>query len=363
MNPEIFVQGALSSSMDEKGYVSFHRFFPEQLEAVQSNAMWNAMTDSAAGVVLRFRTNGSRISLRCRPHNVLKLFLPVAKQVKPADKKQAKENMMRMFGGGGTNHHARVDGIDFLLDGRLVKSERPRRTTLHFSFSNPQHRLREVEIVLPLILGCGFSHLRSNGSLEPAAKRPQILCLGDSITQGFVAGWPSKCYVARLGDALDADVLNQGIGGHIFQPESLNGMEKLPFCPACITVAYGTNDWHDCQSIQELQANISAYFARLHALFPGVPVYIISPLWRADCDDKRPHGAPLTHVRQLLLSEQEKYDHMTVIDGYTLIDHDTLLFEDGFLHPNRQGFAQMTDRLLQAIRTATLQASNRKQNQ
>jgi len=350
MNLEIFAKGCLASSIDEKGYFSFSRFFPEQLEAVAPNAMWSAMTDSAAGVVLRFRTNGSRITLRCRPHNVLKLFLPVAKQVRPSDKRQARENMKRLFG-GGSNRHAQVDGIDFLLDGRLVKSERPRHTKLRFSFSNPQHRTHEVQIALPLILGCGFARLHANGSLEPAANRPQILCLGDSITQGFVAGWPSKCYVARLADALDADVLNQGIGGHIFQPESLNGMEKLPFVPACITVAYGTNDWHDCETIEEIRSNICGYFARLEQLFPSVPVYIISPLWRADCEEARPHGAPLTVVREILMQETAAYHrHMTVLDGSTLLDHKVELFEDEFLHPNRTGFAQMADRLLQAMR-------------
>ena len=349
MNPEGFARGAAASVTGKNGYVSFLRFFPEQRQAVEQNAMWRAMTDSAAGVVLRFRTDGSRITLRCRPHNVLKLFLPVAKQVRPADKKQAKENMKRMFGGG--NHgHAKVDGIDFLLDGRLIKSVLPRRTTLRFSFSNPQHRLHEVQISLPLIVGCGFAGLRSNGSLEPAAERPQILCLGDSITQGFVAGWPSKCYTALLADALNADVLNQGIGGHIFHPESLNGLERLPFRPACITVAYGTNDWHDCPSVDTIRTNASAYLARLHGLFPETPVYVISPLWRADCGQLPAHGAPLSVIRQILQQEVQKYGHMTLIDGDTLIDHRTELFEDGFLHPNRQGFAQMTKRLLAVIR-------------
>ena len=351
MNPEIFAQNAVAFVTGKDGFVSFYRFFPEQLQAVAPNAMWHAMTDSAAGVILRFRTNGSRISICCRPHNVLKLFLPVARQVRPADKKQAKENMKRMFGGG--NHgHTKVDGIDFWLDGRLVKSELPRRGTLRFSFSNPQHRLREVQIVLPLIVGCGFANLRSNGSLEPAAKRPQILCLGDSITQGFVAGWPSKCYVARLADALDADALNQGIGGHIFQSESLNGLEHLPFQPVCITVAYGTNDWHDCASLEVICRNVSAYLTHLHELFSKTPIYIISPLWRADCDSLPPHGAPLAEIKNILLQESRKYDHMTLVDGSTLIDHDTGLFEDGFLHPNRQGFAQMTERLLSVIRSA-----------
>lgn len=74
MNPEIFAQNAVASVTGKDGYVSFSRFFPAQLQAVAPNAMWRAMTDSAAGVVLRFRTNGSRISLRCRPHNVLSFF-------------------------------------------------------------------------------------------------------------------------------------------------------------------------------------------------------------------------------------------------------------------------------------------------
>jgi hypothetical protein len=50
----------------------------------------------------------------------------------------------------------------------------------------------------------------------PVPPRRRLLALGDSITQGMVAAGPAGGYAMQLARLLDADLLNQGVGGHIF---------------------------------------------------------------------------------------------------------------------------------------------------
>lgn len=340
MDPRELAHNALGCTADRKGYVSFTRFFPQQLRAVEPDAMWRAMSDAATGVYLGFLTDGNRLTLQFRPHSVFRLLLPVARQVKPQDRREATENMKRMFG-SKAGRKVRVDGVDFTVDGVLSHTAPPKRGTLRFAWENPQNGLHEIRVYLPLLLGGGYRGLKVNGSVRPLPAKKRLLCLGDSITQGFVAGSPSLCYVSRLAAALGADALNQGIGGHIYQPESLDGLQRLDFRPDAITVAYGTNDWHQAASLDTVRERIRAYYDRLTALFPDTPVFAVSPLWRADLDEPRAHGEPLTVLRELLAQETARYPNVRVVDGFSLMAHDASLFEDGFLHPNADGFAQI----------------------
>ena len=68
----------------------------------------------------------------------------------------------------------------------------------------------------------------------------KIIFIGDSITQGYDAVFASQSYANKMAYMLDAEIVNQAIGGEIFRPAILD--EKLPFAPDLITVAFGTND-------------------------------------------------------------------------------------------------------------------------
>lgn len=174
----------------------------------------------------------------------------------------------------------------------------------------------------------------------------RILCLGDSITQGMDARRPSSIYPVLISRALDAELLNQGVGGYVFAEELLDA--ELPYRPDVITVAYGTNDWGRHESIASFERACGGFFAKLAEIYPSTPVYALTPLWRADQDKPRPLGA-FADVSAAIWRVAGAYGNVTLIDGSALIPHRTELFGDAHLHPNEEGFLHMAMNMLQRI--------------
>lgn len=179
---------------------------------------------------------------------------------------------------------------------------------------------------------------------EPSSKK--LLCLGDSITQGMDASCPSLTYPVRLSRRLGVDLLNQGVGGHYFDADSLDIWDPS-YRPDLITVAYGTNDWKKWSSIGEFSLRIRHYLDRVIELFPSSPVFVITPLWRADCYENAEMGS----FGQLIAAIEEaaggRHPDLRVVRGLDLIPHDRALFPDR-IHPNDDGFAIMADKLYDA---------------
>lgn len=114
---------------------------------------------------------------------------------------------------------------------------------------------------------------------EPVGHRCKLLCVGDSITQGFIARFPSAVYASVLARALDAELLNQGVGGETFNEALIDGATN--YVPDLITVAYGTNDWVK-KTLAEFRVDAAAYLKQLRAAWPKARLIIVSPLWRRD---------------------------------------------------------------------------------
>jgi lysophospholipase L1-like esterase len=137
---------------------------------------------------------------------------------------------------------------------------------------------------------------------------------------------------------------NLGVGGFHFDADSLKG---LTLCPDLITVAYGTNDWHyHNQDIHKILSKADAYFKALSIAFKDIPIFIISPIWRADSDTSE--QSAFIQLGENLLQLAQEYGFHTV-SGMMLVDHDISLFSDKELHPNVRGFIQYADRLFLEI--------------
>lgn len=76
-----------------------------------------------------------------------------------------------------------------------------------------------------------------------AVKNEKVLWLGDSITQGYGPLRSSCTYVSVANRILNYDIINQGIGGYIYDKNSLMKMEGYE--PDKIIVALGTNQYKD----------------------------------------------------------------------------------------------------------------------
>jgi lysophospholipase L1-like esterase len=291
------------------------------------------MSACSSGVEISFSTPGDVVSFECRRDFHLKVFLDglwaLAKSKLTRDKELVKP----------------VDGFDLLVDGELKGFLPPKNGRLEFEFSNEGESPVDVRILFPAISGVKIRGLEVNAAVDGQSEEKEwILCLGDSVTQGMIAVNPSLNYVARLSAKLNVDALNQAVGGFEYRASSLEGLQEIP-APKLITVAFGSNDWAFNPDLEDIRRNVEEYYAKLTTLFPGVPVYAITPLWRGDLEAGAKCGA-LSDVAACIETACNKYPSITVVDGLELIPHDTSYFADGVLHPNAKGFEVMADNLL-----------------
>lgn len=181
---------------------------------------------------------------------------------------------------------------------------------------------------------------------EAMKNRHTLLVFGDSITQGYDAVHPGFSYTNILAGDLDLEVFNKAIGGDTFRPEVIDPEEKIS--PDAILVAYGTNDWSTMPH-EHLKNTSEEFFRKLAGTYPAVPVYVILPIWRKDCDRITQAGT-FPEARETIRLAASMDPAFTCIDGLELLPHVTSFYSDGYLHPNDHGFCCMAKKLLEKIR-------------
>lgn len=187
--------------------------------------------------------------------------------------------------------------------------------------------------------------LDNGATIAPVKKDKKLLAFGDSITHGMDAYRPSQRYIAQLADFLEADEYNKAIAGETYCP----GLAacKDDFTPDYITVAYGTNDWSN-KSREELEKNSRLFYENLQKNYPGVPTFVLTPLWRATRDMEKPFGS-FDDVEVIIRESAAEFPQIRVIRGYDLVPHDTKYFVEATLHPTTEGFAHYGKNLCATI--------------
>lgn len=188
--------------------------------------------------------------------------------------------------------------------------------------------------------------LDDGASVVPVKKEKKLLAFGDSITHGMDAYRPSQRYIAQLAEFLQADEYNKAIAGETYCPGLAACRED--FTPDYITVAYGTNDWSN-KSREELEKNSRLFYENLQKNYPGVPTFVLTPLWRATRDLEKPFGS-FDDVEVVLRESASAFPQIRVIRGYDLIPHDTKYFVEAMLHPTTEGFAHYGKNLCAEIK-------------
>ena len=188
--------------------------------------------------------------------------------------------------------------------------------------------------------------LDDNAKIKPLKRRLKLLAYGDSITQGYIAEYPSLTYISRLASMLDADVLNKGIGGDCFSDRIISSPDD--FKPDIITVAYGTNDWNS-HSAEDTQRNIRRFFSLLRATYPEAKIFAITPIWRSDFDKKTQFPCTADKVEDMIRENIKGIYDIIVFSGWNLVPHLPEFFADKFLHPNDLGFGIYAENLYKKI--------------
>lgn len=281
------------------------RFYKTQEQVYSAHEAYFLRTRATSGVRLECRTDASALKISCRA------FAGSAKDWYGLDLK--------------------VDGILWgHFEGTLQESDH-----IHWSHSLPQGE-KTITLYLPCLTGVEIleTDLENATVLEPIEYTEKILVMGDSITQGYSAHFPSMTYVAQMAAYRNADYLNQAIGGETFHPEILT---PLDWKPTMAIIAYGTNDWA-LKSREGLTQDATAFLDRFHQLYPELPTVVITPIWRSDALTRRNDDFRYEETDGILKEIVASYPNMRAVSGQKLFPRIRVLFEDLKIHPTELGF-------------------------
>jgi len=316
---------------EEDGAVAFHRFTEKQEELYcRERSKFANRPLMPAGVKLRFRTASGRLGIKARVDTELR----------------RRYFSMEVFANGKKvgelcNFDVNTIPFNYIFE--------PFETGSFSDCFELGEGEKEICIHLPWGIKMNLEEitLDDGASFVPVHTDKRLLCLGDSITQGYDALHPSQRYAARLAELLSAEEHNKAIAGEIFFPE-LAELLSEESAPDYISVAYGTNDW-DQKNVEELVGNARAFFASLAAQFPESELIVITPIWRADCETAdRP--VSFTELAQIIEEAASCHPKAHVVNGLDIYPHDKAYFPDGYLHPGDEGFRCYSDGLARVLK-------------
>ena len=244
--------GAYSFEETPDGYLKANQHTKEQMEYFKGALdFWYERCDASTAKTFEFQTEATEVSF----------------------------DYKIIWTGSLDSFEMAVDGlitkIIYLKDivkGDTVKEPFPEGT---LTWELPEGK-KNVIIYLPADATVVVRNFKINASYTPAKKGEKVLWLGDSITQGFGPLRSSQTYVSVANRLLNYDIINQGIGGYVYDKKSLLKMEG--YSPDKIIVALGTNQY-GCETMKDVEE----YYEALIGLYGSkIPILCISPLWRGD---------------------------------------------------------------------------------
>ena len=234
-----------------------------------------------------------------------------------------------------------LDSFEAAVDGQITEiyylKNLKEEGKLRFSF--PEGK-KNVTIYLPADATVLIRNFETDAEVIRPEKKEKVLWLGDSITQGFGPLRSSSTYVSVANRQLNYDVINQGIGGYVYDKHSLMKMDG--YDPDKIIVALGTNQFGT-----ESMKDIEEYYETLIGIYRSrIPILCITPLWRGDV----PNGLPtLTRFCEKVKAIAGQYPNVMIADGFKLVPHLPEYFLDN-LHPNCLGTEVYGRNLVETIR-------------
>ena len=311
---------------EENGRVYLSRFTPEQRQAYLFSSDFYMKCFATSGVTLSFVTECEKILMDV--------------YIQPGSSRDyfcfdTYVNGVLFDCSGGKLENR--EGMDFNFEVDLGKGRK--EVTIYF----PQLACASVKD----IKFDGISVMDSTDKVCecPKKKLGKVIFFGDSITQGYDSLHPSLDYAAIVSSRLGFDFVNKGIGGDKYNAQVLvddgGAVDR-------IFVAYGTNDWSCLPSREVFEKNIREYCEKLRSIYPNVPVFVISPVWRRDNDAVKPTG-DFFGIYKMLCGICSEFENIKVLDGTNFVGRSEDLFSDKRLHPNDTGFFIYADSLCKAL--------------
>ena len=232
------------------------------------------------------------------------------------------------------------DSFEVAIDGLIadIRYVRDLEDTGCLAFPLPDGNKR-VTFYLPADATVFIRNIETDAQIYPATPGTKVLWLGDSITQGYGPLRSGATYVSVVQRELGWDIVNQGIGGYVYDAESL--MKMPGYTPEKIVVAFGTNQYKNKD-----MTSVCKFYRRLTEIYgEGIPVLCITPLWRDGAEEEQIMMREFSAQIKTIVSE---YPQIHVVDGFALVPHRMEYFLDG-LHPNALGSEVYGRNLVKAI--------------
>jgi acyl-CoA thioesterase-1 len=174
-------------------------------------------------------------------------------------------------------------------------------------------------------------------------KKMKIVCLGDSITYGFPFG-PRVSWVAMLDQALDAEIINQGINGNT-TTDMLRRFERsvLKYNPTHLIIMGGINDVICGESFDRITWNLREMIEKAQEagieVILGLPTAVDEPYWEK----------LISRIRQWMLDYAAEQGLKVINFAAAFYDENgkvrsDLLLADGG-HPDTTGYQAMFDQI------------------
>ncbi len=231
------------------------------------------------------------------------------------------------------------DSLELCVDGLITKiyyvKDMDKEGTV--SFEMPEGE-KKVVVYLPADATILVKNFEIDSDVTPATKNDKVLWLGDSITQGFGPLRSSLTYVSVANSILNYDIINQGIGGYVYDK---NPIIDMGYRPDKIIVSMGTNQYGD-----ETMDAVEEYYESLHEVYGDTPVLCITPIWRGDTPDDTKKLAQFCEGIKEVCS---KYSNIKIVEGFKLVPHLSEYFLDD-LHPNAIGTLVYGNNLVREIK-------------
>lgn len=326
-SPDPLLSGALDVRTGGDGWARPSRFAPEQTVALGSCRAWHPglfrqMAACTSGICLDFLTDAAHLRLR--------LFADPM----PSGSRAVIEDVLR----GGHAPEPPFDGFALEVDGEGRGFLEPDAEGLsRVALGARPGTERHVRVWLPCLAPARVGPIAHDGGyLKPAAAQRHLLVLGDSIAQGFVACDPSQGWPALLAKRGGLQLVNQGVGGQVFQPGSLVGLRPL-VDPALIVVEFGANYRYEPCQASRVEREVRTYLFEVATAWPDVPAFVLTPTFHTE--DLWPTHARscFSDVARIIREQAAKHPGLTVVEGEELLPPDPTLLADGSDHPGPAG--------------------------
>lgn len=300
--------GALYFEETEDGYLKANQYTKAQMDYFEKAfLMWFERCDASSAKTIEFKTAARKVSFE------YKIIW------------KCSEDSIELAIDGLATEIAYLKDID--MEGSI-------------SWDMPEGE-KNVTIYLPSDATILIRNFEIDSTYESIQKNEKVLWLGDSITQGYGPLRSYQTYVSVANRVLNYDILNQGIGGYVYDKNSLMKMEG--YNPDKIIVALGTNQYGDENGPQVVRE----YYETLIGIYgEDIPILVITPLWRGD----NLEGVPTLEkfcatIREIV----GKYKNIKVVDGFKMVPHLEEYYLDN-LHPNGLGTEVYGRNLVEEIR-------------